>query len=53
MGAFQTKASLLFLLQRTYVIDELFEEFIEQFTAADKATSYWKSTWKKQQIFLQ
>ncbi|MFJ8066620.1 aldehyde dehydrogenase family protein [Psychrobacillus sp. NPDC096426] len=36
MGAFSNQGQVCISLQRTYVIDELFEEFIKQFTAATK-----------------
>ncbi|WP_223588162.1 aldehyde dehydrogenase family protein [Neobacillus bataviensis] len=35
-GAFSNQGQVCISLQRTYVIDELFDEFIEQFTAAAK-----------------
>ena len=35
-GAFSNQGQVCISLQRTYVMDELFEEFLEQFTAATK-----------------
>jgi acyl-CoA reductase-like NAD-dependent aldehyde dehydrogenase len=35
-GAFSNQGQVCISLQRTYVIDELFDEFIQQFTAATK-----------------
>ena len=36
MGAFSNQGQVCISLQRTYVMDEVFEEFVEQFSAATK-----------------